>query len=365
MKTAIATLLLAFVALVSNAQTSRDTTRTVQANKDTVRKIVTTVITTKYDTLKYKPVVPPKPPGYKRPKYKASGAITLSNISNQTISLDSINSNGGFISQLVINNGVNIHVTKMYFTNTIGKAVILNNCTNIIVDSCMFYKVAFGVDAYNCKQIQVINNQGLDLYDVGKMGSQFAHWVQFRSVTGGGNKINYNKFECTNNSLNAHDLLNVLTSKGLKNDSIQVIGNWLRGGQVKVNASPVEKATNGAAGIVAGEIGSQYVACRYNILVNPGYVGIQPQAATDVSIDHNTIYSKTTPASLVGLSMFNYSSSVAASIYMGNNKVKWYKYTGSEYDFYVPGSKPSGMGTNIYGGNLDESILPATIITWK
>lgn len=329
----------------------------------TTKTVVTTKIT--FDTTIHK-YVPVNGGGgvYKRPKYKAVAAFTVNNQTNTTISLDSINSGLKNVTQLVLNNCNGVHITKMYFTNTTGKAVILNNCTNTIIDSCFFGTIAFGVDAKNCTNTVIINNQFLNLYDVGNMGNQFAHFVQFESCTRG--KVNNNKMEnVLGQCLAPHDIINLYASKGLPGDSIQVWNNWIRGGQTAVNGVPDAGATNGAAGIVAGEYTSSFISVRGNILVNPGYVGIQPQTASNLTIDHNKIYSIKTPASLVALSMFSYSATVAKTIYFGNNQLKWLKYSGSEFDIWCPGSQPVGLSTNTQGAKIDATILPTTIITWK
>ena len=143
------------------------------------------------------------------------------------------------------------------------------------------------------------------------------NFVQFNNVSGGGNQINTNKCEdITGVAKHPQDGLSVYKSDGVQGDSIQVIGNWIRGGQV-LNDS------GGAAGIVLGDVGGSYQVARNNILVNPGYVDIQPQGETHIKIDHNTIYSSSAAMSRVGLSGGNYSGTPSTDVTVSYNKVKF------------------------------------------
>lgn len=378
--TSLRKLLAAGVALAlsvaASAQTTSSTssTKTVLSTKDTLVTVTTTSITTivtydttktvKYDTLKYK--VPPPPP-YKRPKYKVSGALTYQWQSNITISLDSINSNLGNVNQLTVNNCSGVHITKNYFTNTTGFAIILNNCTNVLVDSNVCNKVGFGILVVGGSNIKVNNNQGINRYDTGNTGGRRSHWVQFDHVSGGGNQINYNRFEdVIGQALHPHDGISVWYSNGKVGDSIQVIGNWLRGGQQY--GWPGQYDTG--VGITISDAGGNYQVCRGNIVVNCGYEGIICYSnGYGIKVDHNSIFCSGGGIALVGAAIGN-----PNQIYYGYNRVNWTNSKGqnSVYNgatqYWLPSTTPTPVdwNKNIWQDKtLSASILPATLASWK
>jgi hypothetical protein len=145
----------------------------------------------------------------------------------------------------------------------------------------------------------------------------------------------------------------------LQGDSVQVIGNWIRGGQV-------QNDSGGGAGVVLGDVGGSYQVARNNIVVNGGFVGMQVQGGTHIKMDHNTIYSISTPYSNCGLCYGNYSGQSSSDVYMGYNKVKFFQKSGAEMDAWWDPStafQPNGWSTNILKASIDESILPSDIIT--
>ena len=123
-------------------------------------------------------------------------------------------------------------------------------------------------------------------------------------------------------------------------------------------------SNSGAAGIVLGDVGGNYQVCRNNILVNPGYVGIQAQGGNHIKVDHNQIYSSSTPASLVGMSWGNYSGTSSSDVTYGYNKVKFMDHNNKEDDFGQNGSGVT-LVNNTWGASVSASILPTTIITMK
>lgn len=375
MKKLITLTLLMLAVLAGWGQTTTVTkppviTTTVLSNFDTVRKMVDTTITatlsviTRYDTLKYKAPVY----GYKRPKYRLSAPLTYSGQSNITISLDSVNSALGSANQLTLNNCSGVHITKCYLTNTTGFAITLNNCTNVLIDSCVFVKVAFGVLANGGNNIKVNNNQGLNRYDPTGLSGRYSHWVQFQNVSGGGNQINYNRFEdIAGQALHPHDGINVYQSNGKLGDSIQVIGNWLRGGQLTMWPN----LYSGACGIVVGDNSGSYQVCRNNILVNPGAAGIQCNGnSPNIKVDHNQVYSAGSSITLNAFTVLN-----PNKIELSYNQTNWTNHNGynvlladgeTQYWLGSPASPtPVNMSTNYWKAAIGATILPTTIITMK
>lgn len=342
--------------------------KVITSTKDTlvITAITTTTVKITYDTVIHK-YVAPVPPPYKRPKYKVSGKLSYYSLSNLTISLDSINSALGNVNQITVSNCSNVHITKCYLTNTTGFAITLNNCTNVLVDSCVFNKVAFGVYANGGTGIKVNNNQGVNRYDVGNTGGQRSHWVQFGKVYGGGNQINYNRFEdVTGQALHPHDGISVWYSNGKIGDSIQVIGNWLRGGQQY--AWPTSGDTG--VGITISDASGNYQVARGNIVANCGYEGIICYSnGYGIKVDHNSIFCSGGGIALVGAAIGN-----SNQIYYGYNRVNWTNsngvngiYNGST-QYWLPSTTPTPVDWNKntwQDKTLTSSILPATIITWK
>ncbi|HTK20284.1 MAG TPA: right-handed parallel beta-helix repeat-containing protein [Mucilaginibacter sp.] len=290
--------------------------------------------------------------------YKASSPISLSNQSNITISGDSINVGNSGTVGIKLNNCNNVHITKCKVMNSTNDGIQLNNCTNVTIDSCFVTNVRAGVNAMQCTTVKVVNNQFLNMNGPFPSGN----FVQFNNVNGGGNQISYNKCEdVVGVAQHPQDGLSVYQSNGLPGDSIMVIGNYIRGGQVQHDSG-------GGAGIVLGDVGGTYQVARYNVLVNPGAVGAQVQGGSHIKMDHNTIFSTATPFTMVGISYGNYSGTASSDVTMSYNKVKYFQTSGAEMDAWwdpSTASQPQGWNTNILKANIDASILPAVLIILK
>jgi hypothetical protein len=288
--------------------------------------------------------------------YKASAPINLSGQSNITIRGDSINVNNGGTIGIHLSNCNNVHITKCKIMNSNTDGIQLSNCTNVTIDSCFISNVRAGVNAMFSVTVKVNNNQFLNMNGPFPSGN----FVQFNNVSGGGCQINYNKCEdIVGVAQHPQDGLSVYQSNGLPGDSIMVMGNYIRGGQVLHDSG-------GAAGIVLGDVGGTYQVARYNVLVNPGSVGAQVQGGSHIKMDHNTIYSAATTYSVVGIAYGNYSGAASTDVTMSYNKIKYYQTSGAELDaWWDPGtaSQPQGWSTNILNANINSSILPSVIIT--
>jgi hypothetical protein len=291
------------------------------------------------------------------PNYVSSGPITAK--SNTTYSGLLIDLGNSSTTGINLNGVSNVHITNCKIINGAGFGINLNNCSNVTIDNTFISNIGFGIYAQNSVTVKVNGNQMLNINGINT--SSLGHAVQFNNVTGSGNQINNNRIEnIAGVAVHPHDLINLYKSYGLPGDSIQVIGNWIRGGQMSLWPN----SGSGAAGIVIGDLGGDYQVCRNNILVTPGYVGIQAQGGNHIMVDHNIVYSDPTPASLVGMSWGNYSGLSSSDVTYAYNQVKWYNYKGLE------DNKPantSGLTSvnNTWGANISASILPLTIITMK
>src|ERR1700744_2696143 len=290
--------------------------------------------------------------------YTISSPIYYNHKNNITINNLSIDCSNGNTIGILIQNCSNIHITNCKIYNSLTFGIQLYNCKNITIDDCFITNVKAGVDAMHSITVKVNNNQFLNMNGPFPSGN----FVQFDNVNGGGNQINNNRCEnIAGVAKHPQDGLSVYQSNGLPGDSIQVIGNWIRGGQVQHDSG-------GAAGIVLGDVGGSYQVARGNILINPGSIGAQVQGGNHIKIDHNTIYSTSTPVALLGIACANVSGLSSSDIYIGYNKIKWTDYNGHEDDqWFDPQSvtQPLGWTTNILNAKVDATILPATIITMK
>ena len=291
------------------------------------------------------------------PTYTTSGPISAK--SNTTYSNLLIDLNGSSTTGISVNGATNVHITNCKIINGAGFGINISNSSNVTVDNTFISDIGFGVYAYQSQSIKVNNNQMLNINGINT--ASLGHAIQFNGVTGGGTQINNNRIESiAGQALHPHDVINVYESSGLPGDSIQVIGNWIRGGQRTLWPT----SNSGAAGIVIGDLGGSYQVCRNNILVSPGYVGIQAQGGSHIMVDHNKVYSDTSPASLVGMSWGNYSGESSSDVTYAYNQVKWFNLRNLEDDFGQNGSGVT-LINNTWGANLTASILPATIITMK
>jgi hypothetical protein len=304
-------------------------------------------------------------------------------VSGKTYSNLLIDLKGASTTGIDINGVTGVTVNNCKIMNGKGFGIqVHGNSKNITITNSFITNIGFGLYAENAQTVKVNNNQWLNMNGINS--KSFGHAIQFNNVNGGGNQINNNRIEntkmLTDTSSHPHDVINVYKSNGLPGDSIQVIGNWIRGGQVSLWPN----SNSGAAGIVVGDLGGSYQVCRNNILVNPGYVGIQAQGGSHIKVDHNKIYSDgEATAALVGMSWGNYSGAVSTDVTYAYNQVTFFSQgwkvktkparennygtngNSNGTDIILINNTWSGLGGNGKEANLTAGILPAVIITMK
>ncbi|MBS1522076.1 MAG: right-handed parallel beta-helix repeat-containing protein [Bacteroidetes bacterium] len=285
--------------------------------------------------------------------YTSSAPISIYNKSNFTISAVSIS---GGTNCIALYNCTNVIIIGCRLANSSGFGVMLNNCKNVYVENCFITNVKSGVHVYQGSGIVVNSNQFLNMNGPFPDGC----FVQFASVTGAGNRIMYNRCEnVVGVAQHPQDGLSLYKSSGIQGDSILIYGNWLRGGQVQFDSG-------GAAGIVLGDGGGSYQVARQNYVLNPGFVGMQVVGGSNLKMDHNYIYSSSTPVSNTGINCGNYSGASSYNINISYNQVRWYQKSGAEWDLWLDNvPTPTGWSTNIQKANISASIFPATIITMQ
>jgi parallel beta-helix repeat protein len=282
-------------------------------------------------------------------RYKANNPIVISGQKNITIQGYLIT--GGISNCIYLRDCTNVHITKCKLQDSKKVGILLENCKNVLIDSCYITNVQTGVNAKSSVTVKVNSNYFLNMNGPFPAGCA----VQFNNVSAPASQINYNRVEnIAGQAQHPQDLLSVYKSNGMPGDSIQVIGNWIRGGQVTNDSG-------GAAGIVLGDVGGSYQVARYNIVINGGFVGMQVQGGSHIKMDHNTIYSSKTPYSNDGLSYGNYSDQPSTDVEISYNKIRFFNKNGNEVDCWWDSrtvSKPIGWETNILKADIDEKILP-------
>lgn len=360
-------IIMANIAFGQTITVKKDTVTAFASNGDTLLNITTTTTATTKLTVQivkpFKPIITPAD--------SLKALVITKNQSTQeyhkgqtgiTITGLHINMGGGSAIAMLIQNCTNVIIKDCIIENTLNDGIQLSGCNNVEVTRCLIMNTKAGINALYSQTINVHNCQFLNMNGPFPSGN----FVQFDNVNGKGCRINYNRCEdIFGIAKKPEDGLSVYQSNGLLGDSIQVIGNLIRGGQYY-------NTSGGAAGIVLGDVGGSYQVARNNIVVNGGFVGMQVQGGIGIKMDHNLIYSIKTAYSNCGLCFGNYSGKPCSSVYMGYNQIKFFNKNGVESDsWWDPSSKtypafqPAGWNTNILKANLDPlKMLPLVIITW-
>jgi hypothetical protein len=282
-------------------------------------------------------------------RYKPGSPMVISGRNNVTI--EGYQITGGLSNCIYLRDCSNVHITKCKLKDSKKVGILLENCRNVLIDDCYISNVQTGVNVKNSVTVKVNHNYFRNMNGPFPAGCA----VQFNNVSAPASQINYNRVEnIAGEAEHPQDLLSVYKSNGLPGDSIQVIGNWIRGGQVI-------KDSGGAAGIVLGDVGGSYQVARYNVVINGGFVGMQVQGGSHIKMDHNTIYSSPTAYSNDGLSYGNYSGQPSTDVEISYNKIRFFNKNGQEADcWWDPQtvSKPIGWETNIQRADIDDKILP-------
>ena len=283
-------------------------------------------------------------------QYKATSPISLYNVHDITISYDSIN--GGSLACISLTNCHNIHITKCKLLNSSSFGVVTSGCANIIVDSSYFYKVATGVFAYNTQGVQVVSNQFKNMQGPYPMGQ----FVQFNHVSGSGNSFINNIGENITGQSNTEDDVNMNASNGTASSPIMISGNWIRGGTSKTGG-----------GIVLGDNGGSYQTAENNILVNSGAYGIGIADGTNMEVINNKVYGAQTSISNVGIGVQNDYGLACSLNTITGNYVNWTNAKGVRNDNWNANNCGTiiGWANNTWNANINASLLPVIIITYK
>lgn len=284
--------------------------------------------------------------------YSTSGAITLTNVHDITISGKSIA--GGTVPCIFLSNCYNIHITGNKLYNSTDVGIHLYKCYNITVDNNYFTKVSSGVYAEQTTAGGIVVNSNQFLNMVGPFPR--GQFVQFNNVSGPGNSISNNKGENILGQSYPEDAISLYQSNGTASSPIIINGNWIRGGG----------PSSSGGGIMLGDNGGSYETASNNILVNPGEYGMAIAGGDHNSILNNSIYGSSQSFTNVGLYVNSINGYAETNSTVSGNSVLFYNSSNYKNNCWLAPnvSKPTGWDTsNTWGANIGISLLPTTIIT--
>jgi len=294
--------------------------------------------------------------------YIPSAPIQWYGISNQTISgLSFTNLDRTSIELWECSN---ITIKNCKFSKSAYKAITAENAKNLTIENCVFdsidgaYISGYGKNPFNggtCSGVKFIHNYFKNTIG----GSPGHHAIQFMGVDGGGgNQINYNSFEQIRGQSNVDDIISIFASNGMPGDSIEVIGNWFRGG---------DRSTGSGIMTGDGETGGSYTVVRGNILCNIVATGIGNAGGNNITIENNICYQDTKLAEKysagIYITDFNNGANNCSSNTIRNNRVFYGQSNGSLINYENGGNcgAVTGWDTNISDPTLNASILPDNI----
>ena len=293
--------------------------------------------------------------------YKPSGPISWNKISNQTISgLSFTNLDRTSIELWECSN---ITIKNCKFSKSAYKAITAENAKNLTIENCVFdsidgvYISGYEKNPFNggtCSGVKFIHNYCKNTIG----GVPGHHAIMFADVNGGnGNQINYNSFEQIRGQSNVDDIVSIFNSNGMRGDSIEVIGNWLRGG---------DRSTGSGIMTGDGEKGGSYTVVRGNILCNIVATGIGNAGGNNITFENNICYQDAKLAEKFSSGMFIVdfnNSGTCRDNTIRNNRIYYKQPDNSLFnlDRNESGSLPIGWDTNKVDPTLDASILPMDI----
>ncbi|MEB0261139.1 MULTISPECIES: PA14 domain-containing protein [unclassified Mucilaginibacter] len=287
------------------------------------------------------------------PAYATSNPIYLDGAHDITISGKAIS--GGNVPAITLINCYNIHITQNKFYNSTDVGIHMLNCKNILVDYNYFTNVSSGVYAEQISGGGIVVNYNQFLNMQGPLPR--GQFVQFNNVSGPNNSVSYNRGENIPRQSSTEDGISMYKSNGSAASPIIINGNWIRGGG----------PSSSSGGILLGDNGGSYLVASNNILVDPGEYGIGIAGGDHNSIINNTIYGRSQYFTNVAIYVNSIYGYTCTNPTVSGNKLKYYSQTTWENDTWVaPGiATPFGWSTNIFGANINDSVLPAVIITYN
>lgn len=283
--------------------------------------------------------------------YAPSAPINLDGVHDITISGQAIN--GGSAPAISLSNCYNVHITQNSLGNSTDVGIYLYHCYNITIDYNYITNVSTGVyvDHSTGGGMVVNNNQMLNMRGPAPRGQ----FVQFNTVSGTGNQIEYNKCENITGKSSTQEGINCYMSNGTASSPIEIVGNWIRGGG----------PGNASGGIQLGDTGGSYEVASGNILVNPGQMGLSISGGDHMSFINNTVYATAQNFTNVGVVVWGQAGYSVTNPTVSGNKINFKNSSSAENDNWIASGNPtpSGWSTNTWAANISAAVLPTTIIS--
>lgn len=210
---------------------------------------------------------------------------------------------------LWIKNCNGLTIEDNFFFNCCGRALVLDNCTNITVNRNLIANNERQIYAENCDGgIVITNNQALNVR------GPFGQFVQFTFCSGAGNIIEDNVIDNYFGESTTEDIINIFSSQGTSGSPILIQSNIVRGGGPSASGG----------GLLGGDNGGEYITFNDNKLKNPGQYGINAAGGEFIAILNNLIWSDEFKWSSLGIVVMDFDAETCANITVGSsNKVNW------------------------------------------
>lgn len=247
---------------------------------------------------------------------------------------------------LRMSNVSNKTIKRCLFVQGIGLAIYLyGGSTNVTIRECFITNVKRGILVQNCDAgtIKVHANQFLNMiWDRTAGGDIKGQFIQVSITTAAPDvELTSNRGVNYFGESENEDLINIFGSGGTSGSPFLVKGNIFVGGAW---------STSGG-GILAGDVGGQYVDFDSNYLVNPGRYGFQNAGGDEFNFTNNKLYAATLPWNVVGF----YMAAGCTNTTLGTTNESNYKdHTGANVDF--PGWAGCGGAVS---PTINTSMTPA------
>lgn len=198
---------------------------------------------------------------------------------------------GGFGngSGLLIDGSSNITIEYCVFKDIYNLGVYLNDCSDITIRYCVFVNCSWGIMAESCdNNIKIYGNVIMEMYGQKvtlSQGPYRGQAVYFYGTSGTGHEV-YNNVIINHTGENfSEDIINIGgNSSGTALSNILVYGNTIwQGGP----------GTNGV-GIIAGDLGGDYIHVYSNKVAYPGIFGFSVAGGDFHNFHDNMVYSDRT-----------------------------------------------------------------------
>ncbi|MDO3643694.1 right-handed parallel beta-helix repeat-containing protein [Mucilaginibacter sp. L3T2-6] len=280
-----------------------------------------------------------------------SAPIVMTGKNNVTIK--GLTISGGSSPCIKLANCTNVYITLCNLKNSTNVGIELDNCTNVTIEKNNIFNVAAGIVAKNCPSggISIYSNQMLNMQGSVSGGA----FVQFVKVNGSNNNISYNKLQNILGSSDSQNEIDLVSSNGTSANPITIDGNWIRGGG----------PNSSGGGICLGNNGGSYQLATNNVLADPGQFGLAIIGGNHMSLTNNTVYGKQQSFTNVGIFVWGQNGAAVSSSVISGNKVNFTNKSNNKNPNWLADGQsiPSGWSTNDWESNIDESVLPTSIVS--